>query len=225
MRNLTNYAEHIREQIEGTPFELGSQLVDMMWSIEPDLERARQLIAAGADLENNHSYSMTPLMVAVRNGNINAVKLLIKAGANVNAKSSPEESTPLMYASQRDWIDIMRMLLKAGAEIEATDSYGQTALHYAVLERNEEAMEFLLSAGANPNAANEDEVTPLADLTDTLSPNEKSRTMARRLIEFGANPTLAFDDSEQMSRFFFNETDWMPRKAIRQMGMRGMLGQ
>jgi len=62
------------------------------------------------------------------------VRLLIAAGANVNARST-DGSTPLLDASANNEIDVVRILLIAGANPNAVNSSGETALSLAACRR------------------------------------------------------------------------------------------
>jgi ankyrin repeat protein len=55
------------------------------------------------------------------------VKLLISAGANVNARDR-DERTPVFYACQNQHPEAIRLLAGAGADLNAKDRNGQTAL-------------------------------------------------------------------------------------------------
>ena len=50
----------------------------------------------------------------------------------------------------------LEALLKADAKLDERDSQGRTALHVAAFHRNHDAMRLLVSAGANPNALEND---------------------------------------------------------------------
>lgn len=79
------------------------------------------------------------------------VKLLLKAGASLNAPAKSEYGyTPLIEAASLGEADMVRMFLDAGADVNGTNADGQTALTMARWHTN--AIPVLLAAGADPNA-------------------------------------------------------------------------
>lgn len=61
------------------------------------------------------------LLQACRDGNLQDVKLLLAAGANVNAKF---DETPLTISAEKGHIEVVRFLLDSGANINETDNDG-----------------------------------------------------------------------------------------------------
>ena len=92
-------------------------------------------------------------MKAAGNGRVDAIRLLIEAGANPNATNRTGE-TPLMWTTHHGHVVAAKMLLEAGADPNATDLKGETALMQAAFDGHEELAELLMEAGADPNAAN-----------------------------------------------------------------------
>jgi ankyrin repeat protein len=90
------------------------------------------LLAGGANLHERDSDSMTVLHWAVVAHHTEAVKALLKAGADVNAVDR-FGYTPLMYASTIDFgdADTANALLQAGADPNLKDKQGKTALTQA----------------------------------------------------------------------------------------------
>ena len=73
----------------------------------------------------------TPLMYAGRDGGVDVVPLLVKAGVDVNAVD-PDGTTPLMLAIMNSHYDTANALLENGADPNATDKQGMAALYAAV---------------------------------------------------------------------------------------------
>ena len=124
-------------------------------SANGNIEAVKQHIAAGTDLNANQNapVSFTPLNLAVRKGQSEIVKLLLDAGADVNAKSETLKTTPLHSAIWNLDSEIAKFLIDKGADVNAMDEYGMTCLHYA--ELNIQNAELLIANGANVNAKRE----------------------------------------------------------------------
>jgi hypothetical protein len=75
-------------------------------------------------------FGWTPLHWAADNGHIEIARLLLRNGAEVNAKSHGG-STPLHLAAWNGHIDILHLLVENGANLEAQDDDGTRALHDA----------------------------------------------------------------------------------------------
>ncbi len=90
----------------------------------------------------------TPLHVAARQGNIEAVRSLIAQGADVNARDETGE-TPLYDAACDAPLGVMQVLIANGADVNAKDNYGRVPLD-ATFHREkegEDTAEFLLRSG------------------------------------------------------------------------------
>jgi ankyrin repeat protein len=70
---------------------------------------------------------------------LDAVKLLVEKGADVNA-TAEDGSTPLMLAALNEKQDVVDYLLAKGSQPGAKDEKGQTALDYAQKGKVEEYM-------------------------------------------------------------------------------------
>jgi ankyrin repeat protein len=87
---------------------------------------------------------MTPLLLAVPQANYQVVEMLVKAGAQVNAKDI-RGLTPLVLAVATDHADprIVRLLLENGADPKVVSGDGETVLDWARKYRNPEVMRAL----------------------------------------------------------------------------------
>ncbi|HTN73959.1 MAG TPA: ankyrin repeat domain-containing protein, partial [Pirellulaceae bacterium] len=86
------------------------------------------LIEHGADVNKTGDYAMTPLMDAARNGRVEIVKLLIAAGADLNARNPNYNSTALVMADRIDQVEIATLLRQAGAEDDVVTAQNGRAL-------------------------------------------------------------------------------------------------
>ena len=92
----------------------------------------------------------TPLMFAARAGDLASAKLLVAAGANVNDQDARGVSV-VVLAAHSGFRDLVEFLLEKGADPNSS-SAGFTALHEAIMRRDEALVRTLLSHGADPHA-------------------------------------------------------------------------
>ena len=97
-----------------------------------ELETGRLLIGSGADLEVGNAYERTPLLIVAREtGNVGMARLLIDAGAEVNARDRSDWSS-LDLAAWRGFAELVSLLLDNGAELSPADSrLGQAVAMFA----------------------------------------------------------------------------------------------
>ncbi len=106
----------------------------------------------------NNSLAATPdddILDAAINGDLPKAEAALKAGANVNAKSSDDyegEGTALMAASARGHLEIVQWLIANNADVNASDKYGHTALRMASEKGHLEIVKWLIANKADVNA-------------------------------------------------------------------------
>lgn len=105
-----------------------------------DVETVKNLLQQGVEL--NTLYELSPLTEATRQGNLEIMKLLIKAGADVNLQME-EGYTALMDAALAGNIDAVKMLVEAGADVNIKDIYQEHALSMAAHNAQEEVFNYL----------------------------------------------------------------------------------
>jgi len=105
--------------------------------------------------------------IAVVNQDIQLTQLLLKNGAELNEGAradgnffKPEGKVyygeyPLSFAISTGQKEMAELLLQAGARVDNQDTYGNTALHMAVIHERADMYDFLLDHGANPMLENE----------------------------------------------------------------------
>jgi ankyrin repeat protein len=92
----------------------------------------------------------TALMFAARVGDFTSATLLVAAGANVNDQDAWGISATVL-AAHSGYGELVEFLLEKGADPNAAAA-GFTALHEAIMRRDEKTVSALLAHGADPNA-------------------------------------------------------------------------
>lgn len=111
------------------------------------LEKIKDLIAKGADVNVKDINGYTALMGAVWRSNPKFAEILIKAGANVHERDK-DGNTPLLLAmatrksAPLTKERIAKMLIDAGADINAQNYSGNTPLKWAPAEIKSKLLEF-----------------------------------------------------------------------------------
>jgi ankyrin repeat protein len=144
----------------------------LMWAVsEQHPEVVRVLLARGADFHaksdvwsdmmavpphGKPEYNRliphggeTALMFAARVGDLASARLLLAAGANVNDADAWGVSATVL-AAHSGFTELVEFLLDQGADANAIGP-GFTALHEAIMRRDERMVTALLAHGANPN--------------------------------------------------------------------------
>jgi hemoglobin len=89
------------------------------------------------------------------------VRVLVQAGANVDAQDGVKHCTALHMAARRGSVDVAEALLDCGANIEARDSLGDTPLRRSVNCDQAEVTKLLISRGADVHSKGSKGITPL----------------------------------------------------------------
>ena len=165
------------------------QQTPLMWAAaESHPEMAQELIAHGADVNTRQVTwkwerqitkeprekwmplgGLTPLLFAARQGCVDCARVLLKAGAEINA-ADPNHITPMLMALINGHYDFAAFLIDQGADPNLDDATGRTPLFAAVDDHtmpesnlpspretdnsltSMDVIKALLAHGANPNA-------------------------------------------------------------------------
>lgn len=119
--------------------------VRTLLKFHPDLEQEGTVKFDGYVIEG-----ASPLWCAAGAGHLAVVKMLVRAGADVNHPTKTN-STPLRAACFDGRLDIVKYLTDHSANIHITNKYNNTCLMIAAYKGHVDVVQFLLELGANPD--------------------------------------------------------------------------
>eukprot|EP01117_Protostelium_nocturnum_P013856 TRINITY_DN5213_c0_g3_i1.p1 TRINITY_DN5213_c0_g3~~TRINITY_DN5213_c0_g3_i1.p1 ORF type:complete len:509 (+),score=62.13 TRINITY_DN5213_c0_g3_i1:29-1528(+) len=148
---------------------------------QSDHESARLLMEYGADASVAvNSDCESPIRIAALRGDFRMVQLLLKYNMDLNGNLEPRTllSRPLLTNAEQ----ITRSLLVWGADVDCEDISTETAITEAVQFDRPNFVRLFLNHGCDPNATDEDSVTPLQHACRDASPE-----VVRLLLESNAS--------------------------------------
>lgn len=125
---------------------------------EKDAAEVMSLVFPPAELSN-----------AAAAGDFGAVKRLIEAGVDLDARNAASGTTPLVSAVAVGDARMAKYLIRRGANVEAPNAKGNTPLHVAAFFCRLECIEVLLENGASITTPNQQGQTPLDVVADPWS--------------------------------------------------------
>lgn len=125
-----------------------------------------------ADALTRDSRHYTLLHVLAIKGSVEEARSRIKAGADLEAKTTLG-MTPLMKAAGVGGAEMVRLLLKAGADVNARDLLDNTPLIASVVSGNENVIRLLIDAGADLNVHSRNGGGTALELAQKMGRREK----------------------------------------------------
>ena len=113
-----------------------------------DLKRVQALISGGADVNESGLFG-NPLHMAVAKGSVEIARVLIDAGADIEAEGS-SGAHPLHTAALGNKTAVTALLIEHGANVDARDSKAMTPLIVSATFGYVKIAGALLEAGADP---------------------------------------------------------------------------
>jgi ankyrin repeat protein len=131
-----------------------------------DVEAARRLIAAGANVNAQNDNRDSAFLVAGAEGRLEILKLTLKAGADLKS-TNRYGGTALIPACHHGHIETVRELLKTAIDVNHANRLGWTALMETVILGDggptyAEIARLLIAHKADVNLADSQGITPLA---------------------------------------------------------------
>ncbi len=117
-------------------------------AMHDDVDAVRMLLEQGADVNASRGDGMTGLHWAALNGNAEIARLLVGAGADLEAATRLGAHTPLHVAAKEAHGELVEMLAEAGGEVAAVTGTGAMPLHFAAAAGDVRAIAALVGHGA-----------------------------------------------------------------------------
>lgn len=151
-----------------------------------DLVILEQLETAGLNLGAADGSGGTPLLAAVKGGDVPAIDFLIGRDtviASINQLSEPDRETPLVIALRERNFSLADRLIARGAVLEVDTEAGLPFLIAAVQSKDSGMIDYLLNKGVKVDYKGSQPTTALA-----VSSNLGEFELMKRLIAAGADP-------------------------------------
>ncbi len=100
-------------------------------AVNGDTTYIASYIKTGCDVDLKNKDGVTALMLAAYFGQIDAMRLLIGAKADINAQDNNYGETALMMAASRGQTEAVKLLVYSGADLKLKNKERKTALIYA----------------------------------------------------------------------------------------------
>ena len=129
-------------------------------------EIALILVAAGADINAQAANKDTPWLLAGASGRTEILSAMISKSPDFSIRNR-FGGNALIPACERGHVDTVRILLTTRIDVDHVNDLGWTCLLEAVIlgdggTAHQDIVKMVLAAGANPNLADRDGITPLA---------------------------------------------------------------
>jgi len=150
-----------------------------------NMVEVQRMIVEGTDVNKDNNQGHAPLYTAAVENNVEAIKILLDAGADLN------QSKALIGAVARNKINAVQFLLEVGANVNITDKSGGTPLLYAA-NYAPNLISDLIKHGADVNQQNYLGSTPLFYIAHFQLDGKGFKA----LIEAGANQSITRPDGD-----------------------------
>ena len=126
---------------------------------EGDVQKVKELLAKGVDpnhrfqhLQREFQPYETPLIAAAENGHLEIVKLLMEAGADIDAQNTYNSQSALFKAVLNRHRNVVDYLLDKGADPMSDEHFGLNILMLAIKQDDFNLVKLLIKYGAWPDS-------------------------------------------------------------------------
>lgn len=183
-RSKNNSTSSVKENIRSAPSggkgrneqhfagkDHSSPRTGVLFATNPPGKKRRPLAIQAVNVQDRSG--QTPVFRYADHGDVEAVQMLIDAGADINIKDNGGW-TPLHKAAVNGHLEVANVLIKYGADVNAASNCHDTPLHDAAENGYVDVVQKLLQSGAYLNARNNKNQTALdvageQEVTDCLT--------------------------------------------------------
>jgi uncharacterized protein len=175
-----------------------------------DAKAVRALLLRGVDPNVGKVETAPAIVYAAAQKSFSALLALLESPGTDVDKTNGKNENALMLASFFGELATVKALIARGAEVNKTD---WTPLHYAATAGHLEVARYLVEHHAFIDAMSPNKTTPLM-----MAARHKNPTLARYLIDEGADPTQRNENGWSVADYFerhgeTKEADWFRARA------------
>jgi len=201
-----------------------------------DMPRNKNIVALllehGSNPNHRDSKGCSVLKHAVVNASSEIVQLLLEHGAKIDNEKQLLHNAVSTYFGRGMNEGTVLLLLKQGVSLEEKDEDGGTPLHWAAGSEGEglhyleskEMVHLLLKKGANPNATNNDGMTPLMCHVNNKINDESwynngspSEEIVKALLDADTDISIKDKDGETVVDYLKGMSLEEPQQKIRRL--------
>lgn len=213
-----------------------------------DLIKERIIGVTPAQLKKSTIETGTPLHAAAKNGNIEAIDLLLSAGANIEQGNFMKNSALLACIEEKK-VDVAKYLIEKGANVNKKGCQNRNALSQLILHAwDKNFAEFLVEHGCLVSATSVDKVSTLQDAAETnncdaisfllengVEPIHMSKSLCwaiiynasdaiRCLIECGADLDKMYESCKGVEKSIYHDTLVLDNRGDRRETIKILVG-
>ena len=155
-------------------------------------EVLQTMVDHGVNVNAANTYNITALMIACDKGDVDAINVLLKAGADTNIAQTGGYTCLHKAVSANCGKQTVQAILDHGADVDAINKYNKTALLIACMHGKIDAINVLLKAGADTNIT---ETYGHTCLHKAVNANCDEQTV-QAIIDHGADVNAINKDNE-----------------------------
>ena len=159
--------------------------------VEKDYSEVVKVMLNYVDVNAKNPAKRTALILAAINGNEETIKVLLEAGADVNAVDYFEWTALINAADDGYYSRVVKVLLEFGSDVNYKTEEGITALGRASVRGDSESVRLLLEHGADVNVRDNEGWTPLM-----FASSFRNKKVVKVLLEAGADVSIKNNENK-----------------------------